>query len=84
MTNIIDDLMDFISDIWETLRDKDKRVPIKAFSALACIATDFFYAILDIFDTWKAKDEKIIAKILCTISTIIFLFIGIRFWLNLL
>ena len=81
MISVIEDLIDFISDTWEALQDKDKKISLKVFSTIACILTDLYYAALDILNTWKTKDEKIITKILCTISTIIFLILGIAIWL---
>ena len=46
------------------------------------VIEDLIDFILDIVNTWKSKDEKFVTKIFCTISTIIFLIIGIGIWLS--
>lgn len=42
---------------------------------------DIVDAILDIWVTWREKDEKILIKLICTIITLGFLIVSAKIWL---
>lgn len=42
---------------------------------------DIFDALVDIRDTWREKDEKILSKIICTIITLGCIIISAKIWL---
>lgn len=42
---------------------------------------DIVDAILDIWATWREKDEKILIKLTCTIITLGFLIVSAKIWL---
>ncbi|MBO3443715.1 MULTISPECIES: hypothetical protein [Clostridia] len=42
---------------------------------------DIVDAIIDIWETWREKDEKILSKLICTIMTLGFLIISAKIWL---
>ncbi|WP_160166419.1 hypothetical protein [Clostridium sp. Ade.TY] len=41
---------------------------------------DLIFYIVDIFETWKEKDEKILSKIICTIITLGFIIVSFKIW----
>lgn len=42
---------------------------------------DIFDAIVNIWETWRDKDENILIKIICTIITLGFLIASAKIWL---
>ena len=48
---------------------------------IICFFMDVIESIVDLWDTWREKDEKIVSKLIGTIITLGFLYLSAKLWL---